>query len=97
MNTPTFNLNLSFFDERDNLHSVKPSTNENMNEQSNFDTRRTDTGEVKTDTVTTRVSTSDDVFTSFFNELHLFQRGPNQEFCVMRTQSLKSYNSPKHT
>ena len=68
MNTPTFNLNLSFFDERDNLQSVKPSTNENMSKPNNLDTSSTYTGELNTDTVTNKVSSSDDIFTSFCNE-----------------------------
>ena len=68
MNTPTFNLNLSFFDEKDNLPGESSSMNTNMNTQGRFDTTGENNSELNGKTVTKQGSSTDDVFISFFNE-----------------------------
>ena len=67
MNNPTFNLNLSIFDERDNLPIDNSFVEGNMNIQTNFQYNETTTRELKRDTVADQGS-STDVFSSFFKE-----------------------------
>lgn len=68
MNTPTFNLNLSFFYERDNLPSHNLFMDGNTSTPTHFEASDTRTVELKHANVSNQGSSGGDVFTSFYDE-----------------------------